>query len=359
MFNSEHYIPILKWKRAEQGALKSLANECKKQMTPLIQFVMPKPKENDNLEDIVAKFREQINEIPMKIIDVWGTNPIFIDVSLLFTTQLKADALRVIVHEGNKLGGAFIPVIHLNDDKGLKKIAFLLAHRNGLCLRLVCPNFIDFTKFTSDIAELLRISGLKENDIDLLVDIKETKENEDKYLKYLKLAQNIPNLKNWRTFIFAAGSFPEDLTECKLDEVNLLPRIDWISWKAQINGSKMRRKPAFADYTIQHPIYREVTQFYPPTSSIKYTLENEWMIMKGRKQKFELYLANAAMLVENDRFYGAAFSDGDRYISEKAAHFPVYIKNPLVKGTGSTETWLKAGINHHLTLVANQIASLP
>lgn len=359
MFNSEHYIPILKWKRAEQGALKSLVKECRKHMTPLIQFVMPKPNENDKLEDVVARFRKQMNEIPKKISDVWGTDPIFIDVSLLFTTRLKADALKTIVLEGDKLGSTFIPVIHLDDDNDLKKIAFSLARRNGLCLRLVCPNFNDFNKFKLNMAELLITSGLEENIIDLLVDIKEIDDNEGKYLNYLGLAQNIPNLKCWRTFIFAAGSFPEDMTGCKLDEVNLLPRADWVNWRRQARNSKMRRYPAFADYTIQHPIYREVTQFFPPTSSIKYTLENEWLVMKGKKQRFELYLANAAVLVKDDRFYGRNFSDGDKYISEKAAHFSVYIKNPSVKGTGSTETWLKAGINHHLTLVANQIANLP
>jgi len=29
MFDSKHYIPILKWKRAEQGALKVLKDEQK------------------------------------------------------------------------------------------------------------------------------------------------------------------------------------------------------------------------------------------------------------------------------------------------------------------------------------------
>ena len=34
MFNSKHYIPILKWKRAEQGALGGLTDENKKNITP-------------------------------------------------------------------------------------------------------------------------------------------------------------------------------------------------------------------------------------------------------------------------------------------------------------------------------------
>ena len=359
MFNSRHYVPIIKWKRAEQGALKALGKDCKKYITPAIQFVMPKPKENEQFKDIIEKFNNQVIEIPNKLIEVWGTTPIFIDVSLLFTTKLKLESLKSITHEGNKLGGNFIPVIHLNDDREIKDAVYSLARKKGLCLRLICSDFSDLNKLRQDISELLSSSGLKERDIDLLVDIKETEKNGEKYIQYLNLSQKIPSLANWRTFIFAAGSFPKDLSECKFDEENLLPRIDWTSWKDYLNNSKLQRKPAFADYTIQHPIYKEVVQLFHPTSSIKYTLENEWLIMKGKKQKFELYLASAAELVKDKRFYGENFSDGDKYISEKAKHFPVYIKNPAIKGTGSTETWLKAGINHHLSLVANQIANLP
>ncbi len=358
MFNSKHYVPILKWKRAEQGALKVLTAEDKRHITPLIQFVMPKYKPDEQLKDIVARFKEQIPQITKKIIEVWGTSPIFIDVSLLFTTPLKAEAISAITQTGRELNGTLIPVIHLNDDEELKRAAYIVAKKGGgICMRLVCSDFSDLTNMNQEIAKLISSSGLKKEEIDLLVDVKETEKNGDKYTKYLNLSQGIPNLERWRTFIFASGSFPENLSECKLDEENLIPRIDWISWKEN-HKKNLKRTPAFADYTIQHPIYKELSQFFHPTSSIKYTLENEWLIMKGKKQRFELYLASAAELVKDKRFYGENYSDGDKYIAEKAKHFAVYIKKPSVKGTGSTETWLRAGINHHLVLVARQVANL-
>ena len=360
MFNSKHYVPILKWKRAEQGALKILAEEHKKYITPLIQFVMPKCEPQEQLEAVVQRFEEQASKIPEKLIEVWGCTPVFVDVSLLFTTTLKAKSLNIISREGYKLGGIFIPVIYLNDDKEIKNTAFSLAKENksGICLRLIFSDFSDLTKLNQDIIELLSSSGLEEIDIDLLVDIKEIEENNDKYHKFLNLSQNIPRLSEWRSFIFASGSFPEDLSKCKFDEENLIPRLDWKNWRKYINIKNLQRKPAFADYTIQHPIYKETSQFFPPTTSIKYTLENEWLIMKGKRQKFELYLASAAVLIKDRRFCGEDFSYGDKYITEKAKHFETYIKNPTVKGTGSTETWLRAGINHHLVLVANQVSNL-
>ena len=65
------------------------------------------------------------------------------------------------------------------------------------------------------------------------------------------------------------------------------------------------------------------------------------------------------MLIKNDDyFFGEDFSAGDKFIAEKGRHFDKYIKNPAIKGTGNTEQWLKASINHHLECTANQIANL-
>jgi len=360
MFNSKHYVPILKWKRAEQNALKVLEGNYKKYITPLLQFVMPKGKQNEQRQDIIAKFEQQLVKIPERIIEVWGKMPVFIDVSLLFTVPLKVKSLAAISDLGNNLGGVFIPTIHLNDEQPLKDIAYKLAKENktGLCLRLICPDFIDLEKMNKDISNMLSVSGLNESDIDIIVDIKETDADSNKCSKYIEKSQDILNLTKWRTFSFASGSFPEGLSAFKLDEENLIVRIDWRSWKEYVTGTKLKRKPSFSDYTIQHPIYNEATQFYHPTTSIKYTLENEWLILKGKKHRFEMYLGSAKLLSKDRRFYGENFSYGDKYILTKARHCDEYLKNKKVGGTGSTETWITAGINHHLALVANQVSNL-
>jgi hypothetical protein len=111
MFDSRHYVPILKWKRSEQGALKVLTEEHKKHITPLIQFVMPKNKLHEQFEDIVARSEKQMLQIPEKLIEVWGRTPIFVDVSLLFTAPLKVESLSILLREGHKLGCTFIPAI--------------------------------------------------------------------------------------------------------------------------------------------------------------------------------------------------------------------------------------------------------
>ena len=59
--------------------------------------------------------------------------------------------------------------------------------------------------------------------------------------------------------------------------------------------------------------------------------------------------ANAQLLCERPEYSGDNFSYGDKYIKEMISQYD----NP-----GSPTTWLKAGINHHMTFVVRQLATL-
>ena len=63
----------------------------------------------------------------------------------MFTTQLKAKSLGEIVKKGQNLGGRFVPVVHLANDQAIKSVAcsFAKDSKNGICLRLVCPDLDD------------------------------------------------------------------------------------------------------------------------------------------------------------------------------------------------------------------------
>lgn len=365
MFGFKHYVPILKWKRAEQNALGGLTDEQKGDITPLLQFVMPKPESLDSpqrqFDFVMKKFREKMPDLTKQILKSWGFRPIFFDVSLLYTTPLKAECVQAVMASAHDVGMIMIPVLHLDDDLELREVTRLSARKysSGICLRLIPHDLGDIAPLNKEIESFLEWSGFAEPDIDLLVDTKEIRED-GSYAAYVSASQRVHNLSRWRTFIFASGAFPEDLMRYKIDDENLVPRVDWKNWLNQLRGGSKARKPTFADYTIQHPIYKETSQFFHPTTSIRYTLSDAWLIMKGRKQKFELYLANAKLLADDrGRFFGDRFSYGDKYIAEKAKHYALYIKNPEIKGTGSTESWLTASINHHVALTAHQIANLP
>lgn len=358
MFDSKHYIPILKWKAAERLALVNLSTEEKKFITPLIQLVMPKPKNlnKDNKEktreeqlgESISIFKTKVPEVPEEILRFWGDNPAFIDLSLI-DESLREESLTKILGIGKKLGAFLIPVVSLNFSIVIKEKIALLAKENncGLCLRLFRSDFLNQGTLTENIQKFLADYDLPEKNIDLLVDFQIT---DELCSKLVDLSRQIPNILKWRTFIFANGSFPVDLTTCELGE-NIIVRSDWKKWTDQIISKELQRKPSFADYTIQHPIYKESFQFFSPSASIKYTLIDSWLIMRGQKRKSIQYLANAQLLSKHPKFFGADFSYGDAYISEKG--------KDLKGKPGNATNWLVAGINHHLACTANQIANLP
>lgn len=366
MFGQEHYIPILKWKAAERQALKELVGQLKskekKLITPLVQLVMPTPKASKNpaqqksrqeqFDEVVQALRTRLPVIPQEVVEVWGADPLFMDVSMLYTPAIRAESMRAILTGAEALNMSLIPVVNLSSDGEVGKASCSLAKRfaHGLCLRLVRADFRNLPELIKQLDTFVKACGLPINQIDLLVDLKEDDGNE--YLATLGAAQRIPNLVSWRTFTLASGAFPVDLTACKVDQKNEIPRLDWQNWLQQ-RAMKMKRHPSFADYTIQHPVYKEAAQFFAPSASIRYTLKDEWLVMRGQKGKSKQYLANAQILSNMPEYkrFGEKFSYGDAQIKLKGADL-------TSKRTGNPTTWLVVGINHHLACVTSQIATL-
>lgn len=358
MFNAKHYVPILKWKAAEKQALENLSEEEKKFVTPLIQLVMPKaknPKKGEEPKSAEAQLEESMqilrsmmpNQISEGILSSWGNTPAFFDVSLI-DISLREEALTTILRAGKKSGASLIPVVGLSSNIKIQTKTALLAKENnsGLCLRLFRSDFSSQSALVASINKLLAMHGLSEKDIDLLVDFQIT---DEKCSRLVDLSKEIPNILKWRTFTFASGAFPVDLSDCELG-VNIIARLDWKHWAKQMNSKELPRKPSFADYTIQHPIHKEAVQFFSPSASIRYTLNDSWLIMRGQKGKFVQYLANAQLLSQHPNYFGPNFSHGDAYIAEKG--------KDLKGRPGNATTWLVAGINHHLACTVDQLANL-
>jgi hypothetical protein len=363
MFDSKHYVPILRWKAAEREALEQLTTKEKGRITPLLEILMPQPKnpkEGDPVKSSAELLAESIELlkatlplIPQQILKYWGQRPAFVDLGLV-DMSLRASGLKQIITGGEGIGVPLIPVISLSSDSATQNAAFVLAKnkKKGLCLRLFRPDFVDSSLLAQNIKKLLVASSLSEENIDLLVDLKNTDEECSKLGAW---CGRIPNLSKWRTFTVASGAFPPDLTALSVD-IHFIPRSDWNAWLDQ-RSKKLPRKPSFADYTIQHPIYKEPVRGSNPSASIRYTLRNRWMIMRGQALRGKntkghaQYPAVARLVSGNPEFFGAAFSFGDQYIADKG-------KNLNTKETGTPRTWLRAGINHHLVCTVSQISSL-
>jgi T4 beta protein len=248
-------------------------------------------------------------------------------------------------------GIGLIPLTSLERTSGYQDAVGQVASRSGACFR-VSPHEILRPNFASEIANLAMLLSLECGEIDLVVDY-HVFDPSAPSLAVLSL--RIPNIDLWRTLTVACGAFPQDLQQFSPGR-HTINREDWLWWRNQTIGSRrLRRQPSFADYTVQYGFYVEPPPRSNPSASIRYALSEKWVVMRGEGifnedgPGHEQYVANAMLLCDSEDFYGQGFSYGDGYIFDVSQG---------VQNHGNPETWIRAGINHHLTVVARQIANL-
>ncbi len=357
--NSTHYVPILRWKEAERGALATLYEHDSNCLTPLFELVPDNIIKKGKLdkEDSILDLEVATNKVIEQLVKCWGSRPFFIDLLWLSSDSLKqrtGDFLEMLSQCASIYNLCFIPVTGLSRDgpyqSSVQKV--LNIHHQGACLRLTTDD-LKHPEFTRSINTTLKYLKLTPDMVDLLVDFRITDQNTS---AYHTLCRIIPHIESWRNFIVASGAFPEDLSKCPKNDQSKLDRSDWISWKNQVTADKpLTRIPIFSDYTIQHAKYIKKGRGWHFSASIRYTSGDYWLIMRGedaiRKDGlgFAQWPANAILLSDSPEYCAETFSAGDKYIKEMSLQR---------QETGNPATWLEAGINHHMTFVVRQIANL-
>jgi len=366
MTTVKFYVPIIRWRPAEIRAIKNLYPKDRGNITPLFEFILPPPTTDKKdykkiLEDSKSKFLRKMPGITQEIIKHWGKEPIFIDVHLL-DGDIRAYAFEQILSSANNLDIFSIPVIHIipvtstQADEATRNVAVKFAKMNdrGLCIR-IDGSHLD-RGLPQEIENFVITNKLDVNTIDILIDLKIIDGNITTKSVIEKLSY-IPHIEKWRSLVLASGSFPRDLSDFEKHGHYPVDRFDWRLWINLIKDKTLKRYPIFSDYTIQHPIYHGHILGANTSASIRYTNDETWEVLRGEGLKnekgagYKQYPAQAQLLIKQPFFKGANYSFGDAYIAEKAQP-----KNEL---TGSPQTWLTAGINHHITLVVHQLANLP
>lgn len=342
MFSYKHYVAVLRCREGEVGALQKLYEQDRKIITPLIELL---PGKGGGFSTIIKDIAQN-----------WGFEPFFLDLNLLNPTLRLAGGGHPFVLIGNEaksLPVKLIPVTGLGRETSYQAAvaSVVKANQHGMCVRV---NSIDVSRpnFAAELLELVSHHKLDSEQTDLIIDLGVT---DNSNISYSRLCSLIPNLRRWRTFTVLSGAFPKDLSKIDKDSQYELQRADWLSWQKQINAKpKLLRKPSYGDYTVQHAHYSLLKGKPNPSASIRYTAADHWVIMRGRALRGDgpghaQYPAQALLLRGRTEFCGSTYSAGDKYITE----FRIGGKK-----TGNTTTWISAGINHHLTFAARQVASL-
>lgn len=353
MFNHRNYMPILRWKRAEIVALRELGSAEKRRITPLIELVPNDfaPKKTNLPPDIAGILATKAEQIKSN----WGNTPILVDLLHLDSNLRTARGTHVLKYLGQAMrerGLPLIPVTGLKRPASDQAAVAFLARKDGrgFCLRLH-PEDLSISNLESELDAFLSSLKVEHADVHLVVDFQEKLGSAP---EITGLLSNVPDVELWRTFTFASGAFPKNLTDFKVGQ-HLHPRSDWLLWRRLLGRQNLVRKPTFADYTIQHGRFLEPPPSPNISASIRYTAKENWVIMRGEGLRNKggpghaQYPANAQLLCERPEYCGRDFSYGDRYVYET-------YKKPQKPGT--PETWLRAGVNHHITFTVRQIAGL-
>jgi hypothetical protein len=352
MFDHAHYVPVLRWKAGERAALKTLRPGDKAFMTPIVEllpgYMRPRrAKISGPKTDDLAVVVDQIAEC-------WGSDPIFVDVKLGFGVPYRGSRARSVerLFEGFAAAGVrAIPVSRpdyaAESQSEIKQAAFKAG--NGLAMRVPATSLRTPTAGHA-VLELVEDLGTEPGSVDLIVEYGPISAT-DPTMSFV--CHRLPEISWWRTFTVLGGSFPPDLMAVKRPGQYEVQREEWNRWTAEVIATDLTRRPSFGDYTIQHAVYYEPVEGANPSASIRYTSDTCWVIMRGEGLRtpgsagHAQYPANAELLCGRKEFCGPEFSAGDAYIWRIGSG-----EDPR---TGSPETWLRAGINHHLTFAARQI----
>jgi len=328
-------------------------------MTPLIE-VNPRALAAEEAAD-PAIVDKRCSRVAAEILGDWGEGRVFLDLGLVAPgVRAAGDAhpLTKIFLEGRTLFPSFVPVTGLGRDAAYQDAvrSVVAADGLGLCLRLRAGE-LERSELPAVIDRLFAGFGLDYEEVDVLVDYGVVG---DAPPNLAAACESLPSLRRWRTFTVVGGAFPENLTGMRVGE-HVLPRLDWRAWRDQVTAHPpLPRLPAFGDYTVQHPVFREPGFGLNFSASIRYTAEDDFVVMRGEGVRnddgpgYSQWPANAMMLCERPEFRGEGFSAGDRYIKEMSAE----VERNGSGRTGGPGTWLQAAFNHHLTLTVRQISSL-
>lgn len=348
MFDHVHYVPVLKGKRGEIGALADMGSWDG--LTPLIEAVPGK-----------AGPQEAAISIPKGLAPFWPTaKPYFADLRYLEDVEDEEETPHPVTLCAARAATENQSII-LTTSLAVSP-AYQLAVRDAglpeVALRLVPDDFAEPDELAAAVDALLQVLGATPDRVHLMVDLGSVAGMAATGVAlmqrgYLDL---VPQVEAWRTLTIISGAFPPGLAALDGNEWSRVPRADWIAWRQLVAGARPpARLPAFGDYAIAHP---NLPPDGPVTilASMRYSTPGSFMIFKGRNVRtdpdgYNQFVTICADLIGRQEFSGQGFSAGDAAIQQKAT--------TPGSAPGNPEQWRRIGTNHHVEMVRDQLANLP
>ena len=228
MFDDSHYVPLLRAKLAELGALGALRPEVRRNITPIIE-VLPR---NLSQCTTTADVERVLENLAADLAGSKGRR-LFLDLSPL---DWDCHRLRDLSHPLERLSELLtrsgvhpVPVITLKMNRSLsygnRIKAVLKRFKTDLCLRIT-PGELSLSNGCENlVSECLNEFGVSPAHIDLVLDRCAVHSSSR---AFSDLGPLIPYLDSWKTFTVLAGSFPENLENLTRGDVHHLRRFEWL-----------------------------------------------------------------------------------------------------------------------------------
>jgi hypothetical protein len=351
------YVPVLKGKEGEFAALEVLRSDARAGLMPLIEvpnvpydYVNERPAKS--LDEHVAGIADRLRKC-------WPDRPLYLDLpwfgdeERLTTGRL---ALEAVLNDCTSKSVQAVPVASRRSS--IEYMAAARLHSQlGACVRLTVEDFEEDVDLAVEVDRLVTgLSITTASSLDLILDLEDLGTEAGRAVLVARsILSMIPRLNEWRRIILIATSFPEDLSAVDPATVSKIPRREWELWKTlqKRPGILPRRDLIFGDYAIAHPTPKEIDpRVMLMSANIRYTTTEDWLVVKGRNVRqygFNQYFDLCKELVKRPEYGGADLSWGDTYIYDCAAG---------LTGPGNATTWRKVGTNHHISLVAQEVANL-
>ena len=352
---TDQYMPILRWKRGEHVALENLRTATKERLDPIFVVEADYDPVIDGAQD--PAFEARLDQIVSSTERYWPDHDASIDFVNVDEDARCGPTLQhflIYFFDRARLRNLTLrPVVRIGDDAAFRSAVAAIVSQDGAGVTLRLDPYSFDTSTNSEIDTLLDDIGLTYSQVDLVIDCAQhVLPTAIMTTVTVSVIGAITNIGSWRTLTLAAGSFPDSLSALSIG-AQVIPRNCLLLWSS-VRAAAPARLPRLGDYAIIHPEPPEVAGFMNPSASVKYTVDNGWLILRGQGTRtrgsggFAQFRAHAINLVANPQYCGPGFSYGDQLISDIATG---------AAGAGNLETWVRIGINHHIEFVVDRLAS--
>ncbi|TIO05685.1 beta family protein [Mesorhizobium sp.] len=356
ILTKDMYVPALRWRQGEYQALARLAAAAKDRIVPYV--TIPEVEFDFELWQPKKTVQEHVHPFAARFKAKWGQRPAWVGVHPSISGNPMGDGRDIFTYVFEALR-AFqanaMPAVPLDASPlTVASVAGIVA-TDGLGAA-IAVRLEDLMKpdARTRIEALTTALGISLDEVDLVIDLGAP--NFEPYNAFagalIAAMQKLGDLHAFRNFVVIGTAIPETFKDVAKG-ADQLPRHDWLFYQALLgNMPAGMRQLNYGDYTIVHPEFKALDmRMIKAAGKLVYTTPAAWEVRKGgafNDNRAQMH-GHCASIVASGKFDGAGYSSGDEYIAKCAVH---------KEGPSNQTRWKEVAINHHITRVLDDLATL-